>query len=490
MVEGQSTNQSIRRRDRISELPYLLLLHILRLFTRKEAARTSILSTKWTNLWKIRFLYPTILAFGREYQDENDQCQLASEVELQMSKLREKKIETLSLYFNPGDTYKDTTTRWIRQAVVSGVEEFYLDFSQGNLGPNPSGRLTGRRKRFELKEDVFQSNNSLTILCLSYCNLPRTFKFRYFNSLQKMYLHGINLNDRMLAKLMSYCGQLKALDLRECIPLRCIKVWCTNHCLLTLTIVNCLQLEEIYVAAPLLQSFHLFGVIPKSLHVDEDVHSLRSAIVISTIGDYLNTPITSLRLYRNMGLEHVHVLTLSSSVLQLMFGSWALRWINCGNVRELHLLVERIDDYDLINIYKFFMQCHLPFLERLFIEFPASLSGTCTSQGVTNIPWRVFNNLKQIKIIKFNNHRNEMQLVKFMLCAAANLERITLVVSDEYYGDMTALHYWLMLQPRASSNSQILTIHSYEDDQSIMPMHSQVIRGFRDRRPQFNGPRV
>lgn len=198
-----------------------------------------------------------------------------------------------------------------------------------------------------------------------------------------------------------------------------------------------------------------------------------------------------------MMLNHVQVLTICSTSLEFMNVVCSDVWLTCRNIRELHLLVTKMNDGDLANIFRFFGQCQLQLLERLFIELPASLlesSSTGGSQQQRVADYRgqqIFAQLKRIKMNNFKGHRNEMLLLDFLLLVAVNVENIILVFPDEYgtstsSADRVALCHELSRRPRASNNVQLLLAYASQDIQGmIWPTHSEVVGGLRARQPQI-----
>ncbi|KAL5727358.1 hypothetical protein ACHQM5_000566 [Ranunculus cassubicifolius] len=69
-----------KSRDRISELPDDVVASILCLLPKKYAMRTSILSKRWTNLWKSTCLHATNFNFGKEFAQAQTQEQFAASV--------------------------------------------------------------------------------------------------------------------------------------------------------------------------------------------------------------------------------------------------------------------------------------------------------------------------------------------------------------------------------------------------------------------------
>ena len=171
---------------------------------------------------------------------------------------------------------------------------------------------------------------------------------------------------------------------------------------------------------------------------------------------------------------------------------------------------------NLTNIYTFFRICKCPRLEKLFIEVSSSnldvnrqdfyvsiqflihwcvllqLPTTMNDPYVENYlmvpkeepPEVDFEYLKIIKINNFNGHRNEMQLVRFLLGKAGVLEPLMVITSkdfmvEEYINTVDGCHdsldflqSQLSLFTKASVNAQIIL--SDRDDNKLIPTHWEV----------------
>lgn len=317
MAAHQGIGHVFPGEDRISALPEELRLEILSLLPRRYAIRTGVLSKRWKDLWKQRFNHPTRLKFGHQYRCSKDQVQLVTEIHHYELEYVDKKIETFHLYFHPEDWNSAMVPKWIEQAIASGTEELYLDFSQGLVRSTPRGRLKIWEKKFKLPESVFRFNRSLVSLSLGFCILKGNYQFRYFNCLETLCLQGVNtFNNVMLIKVLLNCRQLQSLELRECMGLLYIQLT-GDHRIKKLTVVDCSNIKRIHITLPFFRLFHFFGKLPRyGAFMLGSMPCLSDVIIVSTVKDCMQTPNNNQEVLP-IKLGSVQVLTLCSSSLQV-----------------------------------------------------------------------------------------------------------------------------------------------------------------------------
>ncbi|XP_020258791.1 putative F-box/LRR-repeat protein At5g54820 [Asparagus officinalis] len=475
METNQDLGRAFHGEDRLTALPDVLRVQILSLLPCRYAVRTGVLSKNWKILWKQRFNHTTTLKFGRKYQNPANQQELVNEIQNYMLAHENRKIETFHLYFHPDTLNPETVCNWIERAIENGVEELYLDFSQGIVSLKPTGKLRTGRKKFKLPESVFQFNRSLTSLSLSFCTLTGRYQFGYFDCLEHLQLQGINLNDTMLVKVLYNCPKLQSLELRECMSLKYVEDIGSYSQIKKLTIVHCPNIEVIDILAPLLHSFHFLGKFPRKFTLA--VPFLSDCIIMSTLREYEqitnNWEVTLLK------HDSLQVLTTCSSSLQLILGSGKIVGASLKNLQELQLCMENLRSSDLLNIYKLFMRYKLQQLETLFIELPTSWSDPDLELDMVqkNPPVLNLRNLKIIKLNNFKGHINELFLLDFLLQNAVSLELIVLAFAHEYDragGNSVRLFNQLSQNPRASPTARMkLTYTSLDENNTLKPAHSK-----------------
>jgi len=52
MTKRKRTSDERNKKDKLSDLPYVILLHIMEFLSTKQAVQSCVLSKRWKNLWK------------------------------------------------------------------------------------------------------------------------------------------------------------------------------------------------------------------------------------------------------------------------------------------------------------------------------------------------------------------------------------------------------------------------------------------------------
>ncbi|KAH7565228.1 hypothetical protein JRO89_XS09G0168400 [Xanthoceras sorbifolium] len=265
--------------DRLSELPDSTVHHILSYLTAKEAARTSILSTRWKGLYTS---FP-VLDFHDSYTYfmEQDLATInpAMFYHSNLEKVIEIFRERVSRFIEFVDDFllrfcqfelcmqkfrlliglldvegsSAILDRWIGLAIEKKVEE--LDF---NI-------LAHRRTLYNLPQTLFSSGESVTALKLGGCKLeqvPSDAPMR-LHSLKSLTLKEACIKEEILHKFISQCPSLEDLFLLDCWGFRDICV--SDACKLKIMSIreSYNELQSIKVAVSSLQQFILGSEYPR-----------------------------------------------------------------------------------------------------------------------------------------------------------------------------------------------------------------------------------
>ncbi|KAK4268305.1 hypothetical protein QN277_024981 [Acacia crassicarpa] len=210
-------------RDRISDLPDSLLLHILSFLPAKEAVATCLLSKRWRPLW------PSLPTLDLKREDFQSLKFFHQFVDKMLKFVDLKSVKKCVLWLSYYETHEYFTpqkiSRWINAMISTEVEhlELHLMLREGK------GKGQGD---YELPSSVFTANNikvlklsgatgavtrwisSVTVGTLSHVNLPL---------LEVLHLRDVKFPDiRGLGMLLSACALLKHLVLTRL----CGKFYC------------------------------------------------------------------------------------------------------------------------------------------------------------------------------------------------------------------------------------------------------------------------
>ncbi|QCD94873.1 F-box/LRR-repeat protein At3g26922-like [Vigna unguiculata] len=199
----QSRRDREGKRDRLSELPDCVLIHIMEFMDTKHAVQTCVLSKRWKDLWK----HLTTLAFNTFFF--NNVVNFKKFVSHVLSK-RDDSISLLNLEFTRrGYAQPQLLNRLMKYAVQHNVQQLTIFI---NLNSKPS---------FEFRPHIF-SCQSLTFLKLSVSSydpfmilLPESLDMPAIRSMQ---LESVTftaiVND--YAEPFSNCRMLNSLILEGC----------------------------------------------------------------------------------------------------------------------------------------------------------------------------------------------------------------------------------------------------------------------------------
>ncbi|CAN0891704.1 Putative F-box/LRR-repeat protein At3g18150 [Linum grandiflorum] len=113
--------------DRLSDLPDCMLHHILSFLDTQSSVQTSVLSKRWTSLWK----YVHVLTFGMTLFRTNS-AGLESFVENVLTHRSDCSRVTRVTWKLGGCGIKDLVDKVIRYAASHGVQELYLRINDGS----------------------------------------------------------------------------------------------------------------------------------------------------------------------------------------------------------------------------------------------------------------------------------------------------------------------------------------------------------------------
>ncbi|KAI9108186.1 hypothetical protein K1719_021059 [Acacia pycnantha] len=213
MDKSVSTNKMLRTeaevRDRISDLPDSLLLHILSFLPAKEAVATCLFSKRWRPLWPS---LPTLDLKRQDFQRLKFFYQFVDKM-LKFVDLKSVKKCVLRLGYHETHEYfrPQKISRWINAMMSTKVEHLEL-------------HLMPRKGDYDLPSSVFTANNikvlklsgstgfvgwisTVTVGTLSHVDLPL---------LEVLHLKDVKFSDyRSLGMLLSACAFLKHLVLKD-----------------------------------------------------------------------------------------------------------------------------------------------------------------------------------------------------------------------------------------------------------------------------------
>ncbi|KAF3974096.1 hypothetical protein CMV_002551 [Castanea mollissima] len=228
-------NDGVGTMDRISELPEVIIHHILSFLSTKAVAKTSLLSKRWKSFtlsfpvldfdedyfqdipknemhlqyynWRIDYM-----PFRPKYPEFSTREDLMHFVNKSILKFYEQKIciDTFKLQVSFTNTEKALVDKWIELAVENCVKVLEVSVRMKN------------RMKYILPQIDF-SANTITVLKLTGCKLEHPINLKNtinFYSLKELSLRRVYVVEEMLQNLISCCPSIEHLTLIYCLGLK------------------------------------------------------------------------------------------------------------------------------------------------------------------------------------------------------------------------------------------------------------------------------
>ena len=232
---SNNMNDGVGAMDRISELPEVIIHHILSFLSTKAVAKTSLLSKRWKSftisyhvldfnenyfqrLEKNEMHQPyhtwrtDYMPFRPKYPEFSTREDVMHSVNKSLLKFCEQKIciDTFKLQVSFTNIEKALVDKWIELAVENCVKVLEVSVRMKN------------EERYILPQIDF-SANTVTVLKLSGCNLEHPLNLKNtinFYSLKELSLRRVYVVEEMLHNLIYRCPSIENLTLIYCLGLK------------------------------------------------------------------------------------------------------------------------------------------------------------------------------------------------------------------------------------------------------------------------------
>ncbi|KAJ6980182.1 F-box/LRR-repeat protein [Populus alba x Populus x berolinensis] len=428
-----------RNIDMISNLPSSLLIIIAGFLSFKEAARTSVLSKQWLNIWRdaMHIQFNENFFVKSDEPEENQKVQREVFINFArqfIANYSKQDIKTLGLKCSkPGDFLADMQNI-VMFASSRHVRELGLDFS------DPTWRehaLENHQAAFELPSPVYEHGRALKSLKLFSCSFDAS-NFSNFCALKTLSLGWIKINMGSIMAILESCPLLESLSLKRCWDIVSFEISKPGLRLKSLVIDECDIAEDfVLVEGPRLQFFKFSGNVGEFLLVDQ------SDLVKAELDFETETAFDEIGLFLCELLEDLlaaQVLTVCSVFLQIVpSGNEPLGLEAPIDVRYLILKTAlHINEFCGIR----FMLRSCPRLEiltidigpaNIFLEYGAPYPFNPHEFWSENLLVEecVTTTLKAVNVKGFKGMMNELQVLKYLLHFGHAMEELNLCVSNE-----------------------------------------------------------
>nr|XP_011458548.1 PREDICTED: F-box/FBD/LRR-repeat protein At5g22700-like isoform X1 [Fragaria vesca subsp. vesca] len=402
--------------DRISYLPYEILVSIVSLLSLKEAAATSVLSRRWEKVWK----HTTNLNFEDLDLSVGDNCRCFKALE---QNLRDEKsrnyvnwvdrvlvqheghnIERFRAFFFLNSRFTNPIDKWIEFAMQKRVQVLELQFFVK--------QYYCTRDNYAFPENLIglggEGESSKHIPTLHSCRYNNVgFKF-----LKVLRLQHIGMTDEVLEYFLSNCPVLERLTVTVAENLVCVKVVGPSISVKYLAVNNCPNLKSIEICNANIASFVYRGacieLLISNVPLLIEVHISERALD----NDYTTLAFTRL----SSCLSHLEILKLDI---------WGVLYNpNCDFpvleiLKHLELNVETNYHSALYHLYSFMKAC--PHIERLALKLDFR---TYVETPVSKAPKFSHHSLKVVEIMGYRGYQSVVEHVKYLIENAVALEKI------------------------------------------------------------------
>ncbi|PWA63305.1 F-box domain, FBD domain, Leucine-rich repeat domain, L domain-like protein [Artemisia annua] len=383
--------------DLISSMPDPILELILLCLPIADVVRTSILSTRWRNLWTSIPVFPSldidcsqVIEFKKDIFQEFVSKVLANNT---------RDLETFRL--NCANDYYNisTITKWIQEAVMRKVKSLDLTFSNSN------------KYSFTRFPICLLQCYSLEVLRLCFCS-PNLYSLSKigFQELRVLELNNVKLvSDTSIAVFLKRCPLLEDLSLIDCSMMSSDTLHMYKRCMC-----------DLHISGPKLVILEYGGNLAYKYHVItfENLHSLKKAMIYpedmshkdlsteSMMGDNiceLFPSVSHVCIYAARDLKgqfpaslpNLKTLELTTTINAFTMNVLIRILRCCPNLESLHLLIEKV---------------------QLMTEYWA-LHEIETRKLLTD-------HLKTVKFLRFNGKKRRVGIARFLIQHGNALEKM------------------------------------------------------------------
>ncbi|XP_057452857.1 putative F-box/LRR-repeat protein At1g56400 [Lotus japonicus] len=441
--------------DMFSPLPHSLLSTIVSLIPFKEAARTSILSKSWIDIFKstsnIEFDEFYFVKDGQTCQIRQAERKIFLEfMTLWIANHKENVIDKFSLRLSMPRKAKRVVEKCIVFATKHGVKELELNFCDPTLDFYFTTSYINQVALFELPAHVYD-HTFLKSLKLFSCSFVEA-ELRNFYALREISLGWMEVKLTTIKNLLSNCKVLESLSLKRCWNSDDFDLRDEN---LSLVIdVRSLVMEEEILEFCIEfegQALFLYKLV-------EDV----SGASVLTVGNYFLQVVPTggcfLRMPRSLNVKS---LIMKTSLDQNEFLRITFLLNRCSELEHLTIklgLPKKFLDYELPDNFN---------LERFWKDHARAYRCMVYT-------------LREVEIYGFKGSMNEFRVLTYFITTRRVLKKLTINISkddvadldeklDSYQWDMTKVSLFLGDAEEINNNNNGHKVHNNTHGKSLMP---------------------
>lgn len=427
---GKQIDENARPGVRLEDLPWDLVVYkILSKLPLKEAAKTSVLSTKWRCIWLTcpRLCFDGLAMFKCERGELFLHArQFIAQVNAVLQKYQGEVVEEFHIRFDFHSIPAHYLDNWVIFSLSSKMKNLALDLQTNDIERYPA------RYKFPFELLDSGSLSGLQHVQFSFVSIKPPSKFRGFPNLRKLDLQLLDASSKDFETMLSNCKLLEWLSMDRCRLNGELRVGSPLPRLVYLQVVYC-QVTKIQFHAVELANFVYKGdFVPIALK-----HSLKlenANIRLYSLND--RHAISDLvKCFPNLQNLNFHLSWNDAETKLLSDTPWKfshLRYLRLKNFADSGIVE--------MNFFVSFLRA-APFIEKLEIHFSMNLLILDESHEDHPIRQQLgrceYNNLKNMRIIGYKGSRDQVEFLLHVVENAPALEVLTLEAAGIEYQEVS-----------------------------------------------------
>ncbi|KAK3225961.1 hypothetical protein Dsin_005823 [Dipteronia sinensis] len=391
----------------VSRLPDDIIVNIFSRLTLFEAARTSVVSSRWRYLWtftaNLDFHAPKTMwkintKIGKDpnvSEIEEKRSRYINWVDKVLELHRGKFINEFRLYFDLGDDQKSYITNWIHTALAKGVQKLELKFD----------RFVG----------IIWKEYSFPVECYNTLKSPHGLSI--IKSLRSLSLRFVHVNTEIVEFFIYNCPHLERLCVVGSKTLLSLKVAGSSIQLKHLDIDRCHSIKEVEISAPSLLSFKYFGH-----QIKLRVENVPLLLDVSIGGSYY----VQLKNLIDPIIPHISQLKTLELYLNLKRDMIQFPPFELPKLRHLIFEVNADDHSSLLDLTRMIKAC--TFLHK----FTLKLICGGNKRELREFPKCPLEHLKEVEFIGFVGRPIDLELAFYFIENASMLEKMIVNPTSPY----------------------------------------------------------
>ncbi|CAI9111503.1 OLC1v1011738C4 [Oldenlandia corymbosa var. corymbosa] len=413
-VEASDENPLIE--DRISQLHHDILVRIISFLTLKEAARTSVLSKSWTDIWKsihrLHFDIPEVcINSGTFYRPDERASLLESQgykhaewINKALQSHKAFTLEEFKMCIRLGRSMQEEIDKWLCYAFAKKVQRLELE------------TLSSIREPYVFPEGLLDLSNettldkSFSIYCGNYTPIDILGGFKSIRSLR---LSCVSVTGDVFKMFLREFQFLEHLAIHGSHDLTSVEVCGSSIALQRLELCLCTKLQSVIVSDINLVSLKVSGCCELIL---KNVPKLRDLCILERFFEQTFSLLSGC-------LENLEILTLDVWDYPKT-EHWIHKVPQPNRLKQLNFSAPPLQNEGGLIVFAYLVGL-FPNLEKFVLKLRRAYSYGIESRALIRAPSLPLQHLKVFEVHGYQGRGLELELVKYFVENAMVLERLT-----------------------------------------------------------------